>query len=218
MNAFLIVILFSVAQPDFEYYEEPAPVGRKDKYKNLHVEAMMIITSGRNTMPKASFESLIQNRPEMRFAMAEKAIEMELMDERESKYLFAKDDEFYVDSTTVIRRFLELENTPKLGEATWRLPQREAANNMVQFNRAFHKTLSQRMLLETDRADGFRQVQKENEELYLIWDAVRDVQCEFYYVNVRRLALKKLICKIGWEDFYEGKLPPCAPIWYFVEE
>ena len=60
------------------------------------------------------------------------------------------------------------------------------------------------MLAETDR-------------LYLVWDAVRDARCDFYYVTVRRQALKKLRDLVGDEAYATGELPPNVPTWRFRE-
>ena len=37
-----------------------------------------------------------------------------------------------------------------------------------------------------------RSAMKETDRLYHVWDAVRDSRCDYYYVTVRRQALKKL--------------------------
>ena len=59
------------------------------------------------------------------------------------------------------------------------------------------------MLLEADR-------------LYQIWDLVRDNRCDYYYVTVRRQALKKLKEMIGDQAYYSGQLPPHVPVWQFA--
>ena len=50
-----------------------------------------------------------------------------------------------------------------------------------------------------------------------MWDAVRDARCEFYYVTVRRQALKKLRDLVGEEAYLAGTLPPNVPTWRFNE-
>jgi hypothetical protein len=70
---------------------------------------------------------------------------------------------------------------------------------------------------ESDRADIITQAINETQQLYHVWDAVRDARCEFYYVTVRRQALLKLRGLIGENDYYEAKLPPYVPIWRFTE-
>jgi hypothetical protein len=46
---------------------------------------------------------------------------------------------------------------------------------------------------------------------------VRDARCEYYYVTVRRQALKRLKDMLGEDDYYAAKLPPHVPIWRFEE-
>jgi hypothetical protein len=46
---------------------------------------------------------------------------------------------------------------------------------------------------------------------------VRDARCDYYYVTVRRLALKRLRELVGDEAYYAGNLPPCVPIWRLQE-
>lgn len=49
----------------------------------------------------------------------------------------------------------------------------------------------------------------------MIWDALRDVQCDYYYVAVRRQALKDLRERIGSVAYYCGTMPPAVPVWRF---
>ena len=49
------------------------------------------------------------------------------------------------------------------------------------------------------------------EERYRVWDYVRDARCEFYYVHIRRQALKKLLLVVGEEAFSRGELPFAVP-------
>jgi hypothetical protein len=58
---------------------------------------------------------------------------------------------------------------------------------------------------------------QETEHLYQVWDTVRDARCDYYYVTVRRQALKKLRKMLGVDDYYFGKLPPPVPLWRFQE-
>ena len=97
----------------------------------------------------------------------------------------------------------------------FRFPDRNAVNETVRFNRAFRKHLDQRQQLETDRTDALRKVMAETDRLYAVWDAVRDARCEFYYVAVRRTALKKLRELVGEEAYLAGTLPPGVPTWRF---
>jgi hypothetical protein len=106
---------------------------------------------------------------------------------------------------------------PTLSEAL-RLPDRQTATELIQFNRAFRKTLESRRQLETDRTEAWLEVIQETDRLYSVWDAVRDAQCDFYYVTVRRHALRKLKEHVGEDAFAKADLPPGVPTWRFNEE
>src|SRR5438093_1541624 len=58
---------------------------------------------------------------------------------------------------------------------------------------------------------------QETDHLYQVWDAVRDARCDYYYVTVRRLALKRLRDLVGEEAYYSSNLPPCVPLWRFEQ-
>ena len=73
------------------------------------------------------------------------------------------------------------------------------------------------MTMEPDRAPVVRAALKETDWLYQIWDAVRDARCEYYYVTVRRQALKRLQTMLGSEAYSAADLPPYVPVWRFQE-
>jgi hypothetical protein len=85
----------------------------------------------------------------------------------------------------------------------------------VRFNRSFRKKLDERGQFEFDRAAAFQVVIRETDRLYQVWDAVRDARCEFYFITVRRQALKKLRDALGEEAYQAAELPPCVPVWRF---
>ena len=58
---------------------------------------------------------------------------------------------------------------------------------------------------------------QETDRLYQVWDKVRDARCPYYYVTVRRQALKQLRELVGEDSYYSGNLPPCVPLWHFRE-
>jgi hypothetical protein len=58
---------------------------------------------------------------------------------------------------------------------------------------------------------------QETDRLYQVWDAVRDARCDYYYVTVRRQALKRLRELIGDEAYYSASFPPCVPFWRFQQ-
>ena len=149
-------------------------------------------------------------------ALHKTAVEMEILDERETRYVLARPDDFEADLNLLRRRYVDLADAPKLGEAG-RFPDRRAVSEYITFNREYRKTLETRQVWESDRADLIRVVVLETDQLYKVWDAVRDARCEFYYVTVRRQALKRLKEVIGDEAFANADLPPCVPEWRFAE-
>jgi hypothetical protein len=150
-------------------------------------------------------------------SVQELAIEWEILDRRETKYILAKPEEFAIDINLLRRRYQELKDVPRLSEAM-RLPDRQTANEQIQFNRAFRKTLETRRQFEIDRSDEWLMVIRETDKLYQVWDAVRDARCEFYYVTVRRHALRKLKETMDDDAWVRAELPPSVPTWHFNEE
>ena len=150
-------------------------------------------------------------------SVQELAIQWEILDPRETKYILAKPEEYAIDINLLRRRYQDLKEVPRLADAN-RFPDRQTANELIQHNRAFRKTIDARRALETDRADEWLVVLKDTDQLYQVWDAVRDAKCDFYYVTVRRHALRKLKETLGDEDYAQASLPPGVPTWHFTEE
>lgn len=152
--------------------------------------------------------------PKMQSALQQVAIELEILDPRETRYVFAHAESFENDLNLLRRRQQELRGAPMIWEAD-RFPGRTIVNDLLMFNRNFRDHLRARRVVETDRAELYESASRETERLYEIYDSVRDAQCEFYYITVRRQALKKLRCQLGHENFDEGHLPPVVPTWQF---
>ncbi|MBY0461300.1 MAG: hypothetical protein K2V38_28615, partial [Gemmataceae bacterium] len=153
--------------------------------------------------------------PAVRDAIHHTAVAWELMDPRETRYLMAGRDDFQSDLDVLRRRHADLDDAPRLVECQ-RLPDRRLVNDLIRANRGFRKGLEQRLVWEADRADLLNLAIEEADVLYRCWDALRDAQCDFYYVTVRRAALKKLRDAIGAEAFAAGDLPHHIPVWRFA--
>jgi hypothetical protein len=151
----------------------------------------------------------------VRDAIHKMAVAWEIMDPREERYLMAARDDFETDLNLLRKRHAELADAPKLADCH-RLPDRRTVNERIKFNRAFRKHLEEREVWEPDRADLFYQAMQETDRFYRQWDAVRDAQCDFYYVTVRRAALKKLQESLGDDAFAAGAMPPYVPEWRFA--
>lgn len=149
---------------------------------------------------------------EIRDGVRDLAIKWELLDPRETHYLLARREEFSVDINLLRRRYQELKDAPRLADAD-RLPPKSVAEDMVKANRAFHAVIKDRRAFELDRAEMLNTVLYETDQLYRVWDAVRDARCDFYYVAARRQALRKLRNAIGEEAYSAAQLPPSTPVW-----
>jgi hypothetical protein len=154
--------------------------------------------------------------PAFREAVHKLAVDWEILDTRELKYILVKPQDADSDINLLRKRYQELKDAPPLTDCG-RLPARAVVNDLIAFNRAFRQHLDGRQVLESDRAAAYRQALQETDRLYLIWDAIRDARCDFYYVTVRRQALKRLRELLGAEAYYCGDLPPYVPIWRFLE-
>lgn len=148
-------------------------------------------------------------------AVHEVAINLEILDPRETRYVLAKAEDFQVDLDFLRKRKADLADAPMLADAA-RLPDRRLLDDHIQFNRAYRKNLDTRVLWEADRADVLGEAVRETDRLYRLWDAMREAKCDFHYVTYRRLALKKFREGMGDEAFAVGELPPCVPEWRFV--
>ena len=151
----------------------------------------------------------------VRDAVHKTAVEWEIMDPRETRYVMATREDFEADLNLLRKRHADLADAPRLADCQ-RLPDRRMVNELIRFNRAYRKYLEERQAWEADRADLFHTAIQETDRFYRQWDAVRDAQCDFYYVTVRRAALKRLRDAIGEDAFSTGQMPHYVPDWRFA--
>lgn len=144
------------------------------------------------------------------------AIDLEILDVRERAYLLAKREEFSDDINILRRRYREFDGAPLVFDSM-RFPERNTVTELIQFNRGYRKHLVEKQSLERDRTEQYDTALMETDRLYKVWDCVRDARCDFYYITVRRAALRKLKEAIGEEAFILGHLPPNVPIWRYNE-
>lgn len=154
--------------------------------------------------------------PVLRFSLLEVSLEWEILDPRETRYILTRPDDLASDLRMLQRRYQELADAPPLADAE-RFPDRAVVNELLVFNRAYRSYIEMRQPTELAHGADLRAVQREVDYLYQVWDAVRDARCEYYYVTVRRNALKRLRDLLGVDDYYRGELPPHVPIWRFRE-
>jgi hypothetical protein len=155
--------------------------------------------------------------PAVQSAVWTVAINWELMDPRETNFLFSRYEDMTNDLDILRKRNYELKGAPLVNDSA-RFPSRTAVNEMINFNRALRNHIDGRQHLETDRSELYREMIRETDRLYSVWDAVRDSRCDSFYVTTRRLALKRLRDMIGPEAYYTGNLPPYVPTWRFQEK
>ena len=150
-------------------------------------------------------------------AIREVSLATELMDPRELKYLLANWVEIAPDLKLIRKRYTELHDAPPACDAS-RFPNRELCSELIGLNRRYKTYLEDRIKLGPSLAgneDVINEVIAECDRLYQIWDTVRDLKCDYYYVTVRRQSLKKLQEQIGEANYYGGFLPPHLPVWRF---
>ena len=126
--------------------------------------------------------------PSVQEAMQNLAVEWEILDPKEARYVLARRDDFENDLNLLRRRYQELQDAPKLADCQ-RFPDRGTVTELLAFNRAYRRFLDARQTMEHDRCACVRTALKETDSLYQVWDAVRDARCEYYYVTVRAAAL-----------------------------
>lgn len=142
------------------------------------------------------------------------ALQFEILDPREIRYILARSEDFVTDLQLLRRRYHELANAPPVIDS-FRFPERDVVNDMLAFNRAYRQHIDVRQPVELVHWWELRTALQETEHLYQVWDQVRDARCDYYYVAVRRQALKKLRDLIGEEAYYTADLPPSVPSWRF---
>lgn len=147
-------------------------------------------------------------------ALQAMAVQLEILDQREVRYILARGDDFVSDLNLLQRRYRELAEAPPLSDSL-RFPDRESVNEMLTFNRAYRQHIDVRQSVELAHWWDHQAALQETEQLYQIWDTVRDARCEYYYVTVRRQALKRLRELLGEAEYHSGQLPPYVPVWRF---
>ena len=150
----------------------------------------------------------------LRPALQGLAVQWEILDPREVRYILARAEDFTADLNLLRRRYQDLADAPPVADCQ-RFPERTTINDLLAFNRAYRQHLDVRQPVELAHWWEVRAALQETDQLYQVWDTVRDARCEYYYVTVRRQALKRLRDTIGENAYYSGVLPPFVPLWRF---
>ena len=138
------------------------------------------------------------------------AIADEILDPRETPFLLYTDAVFS-DMRMLQSRHRDFANTPRLDEAD-RFPDAKTIAMFMPWNRTLRNQLQNRLTVDVYHATEIRDAMVETDQLYQIWDALRDATCPYYYVPVRRQALITLRELIGAGRFYSGELPAPLPL------
>lgn len=142
------------------------------------------------------------------------AVQWEVLDPREVRYVLTRAEDFASDLKLLQRRYQDLQLAPPLHDSN-RFPPRSVVSDMLAFNRAYRQHLENRQSVDLARWWDLREAIQETDRLYQVWDTVRDSRCEYYYVTVRRQSLKRLRETLGPQSYYAGSLPPHVPVWRF---
>ena len=160
--------------------------------------------------PPAALDAYLALAP----TLQELALAWEILDPRETRFVLTRREELKADFELLRRRRHELADAPPLHDCM-RFPPRPLVSELLDFNRQYREHLEQRRTVDTARAWEHQEALAEAERLYNIWDSIRDSRCDYYYITVRRQALKKVREAIGVEAFYNGHYPPHVPVWRF---
>lgn len=163
------------------------------------------------TEEAGAYDAFVTVRPVLQAV----AIEWELLDSRETRYVLNRPEDFAGDVKLIRRRFGELHDAPPSQDAM-RFPDRALINDLLKFNREYRQYLEARQATETLYWWQLHESMLECDRIYQVWDMVREANCDYYYVTVRRQSLMKLRDSIGDMAFYSGVLPPHVPLWRFA--
>jgi hypothetical protein len=140
------------------------------------------------------------------------AIDAEILDPRERAFLIMQDPAG--DLAMLRGRNEEFARAPLLDECQ-RFPERKLINDFLALNRSYRNDLNARLAIDLVHMEELRTAICETDQLYQVWDTVRDARCDYYYVTVRRQSLQLLRDLIGAEAFYSGQMPPNVPVRHF---
>src|SRR5271156_6853054 len=100
------------------------------------------------------------------------AIDWEILDPREARYVLARPEDLAADLNLLRRRYHALRDAPPASDAV-RFPERTAVNELLSFNRAFKQHIEVRQPGEPGRSWELREAVTEIDHLYHVWDTVR---------------------------------------------
>ena len=143
-------------------------------------------------------------------------IAAEVMDARESTYVFAKPSEMADDARFIRKRIEELRNAPHAESHLMFVVDRGDINTLLALNSS-HKYWLESVESLYPSQHRWGEAIQETKLLYEAWDCLRDAKSPHFYIHVRRKALKRLQELIGADAFDRGQMPPCLPGWRMTE-
>lgn len=139
------------------------------------------------------------------------ALHLEILDPREAHHVLARPLDLDADLRMLHLRLAELRDAPPLHDAQ-ALPDRQTINDLLAFNRDYRCHADRLRLRGFHDRWALRETLLECDRLYQIWDAARDARCDYYYVTVRRAALRRLQEMLGYAAYCSGAWPPAVPL------
>jgi hypothetical protein len=143
------------------------------------------------------------------------ALQWQLLDPKEAKSTLASAETFWAELHALQMWNQTLLNAPWVEECG-RFPQKKTVGELILANRNYKSEITDRLVLAPIHKEELESVIAETEQLFKIWDALRDAHSEHYGITYRRQALHTLRDLIGAEAFYRGQLPPALPVWRFA--
>lgn len=156
-------------------------------------------------------------------ALQQIAMKLQILDERESKWILVdrhgyNEESLQRDIRMMRVRYQELKTAPPV-EDTLYFPPPEIIQKMMDFNRAYRNYAQLNLAMYPDsygaRHDFWADAVKEADQLWRIYNNVKEAKCQFYTTYAKRSALKKVLEELGPEAYYSYTLPPCVPLWRF---
>lgn len=145
------------------------------------------------------------------------AVAVQVMDRNERNIYFAEEGHYQGDLRILRGRYLKYRDCPLVEQAD-ALPPADHSAEAVARNAQFRRWLEGNEVFYRSTGQGpvYDQTKRENAELGQFWAAVREARCDYYYVIVRRDALRVLRDRF---DFIPGRdeLPPSTPHWRLPE-
>lgn len=152
--------------------------------------------------------------------MHQVALKLQLLDKREIEPI--QNWQFRLHNTPLtVReiqdRYEKYLNYPMLEEVN-RFYNKQYVDNSLLVNLKFQNNLTIRKTIDSIHEELINDAIQENKKLYTIWDTLREVRTEYYYVLHKREQLYLLRELIGDENFYLGNLPPPYTYWHMTRE